>query len=544
MPSSRRARRSGPTRSPARCSRSTPSARRTTIAGRLRRLLSWQLQGGESLPFGWSYPGEDPAALAPDAADLSNTQYAALGLWVASERRGLVVPDAVWLGLGRAVLRFQEVDPPGGGGTGYPPAGFGYRAGAEPTGSMTVAGVGILSLCRRALGRRAPGAWVVAEKRGLAWLAAHFSVVGNPGAKGAAAGGWSGYYRYGLERTATWCEEVRLGPYDWYGLGAWHLVETQRADGDWGNLEETIFAILFLSRATAQSTGRTRREPTDTWRTARDAPACEVVAQGRGPTALWIAGWTDALRESLAWPGEEAGGPRVARVVWEEFRDGRSWRELAEVAGDGGHPAGTERFATQVRLRGKGPWRVRARIEIAPPGARRRTIELRSGEVTIPTVPREDDVDRAAASRPLRRLPLLGWTLEADSRADARSAASRAGDGSDRTAWRARAGAVRPRITLRSPRPVTVAGLRISQPREHRLRLGPRAGAQALRVEITLDDGPPVEVAMPSDPVRPLEHVFIRPRPVREITVRIVDERPSEEGPGPGFAEIEVLVVD
>ena len=90
-----------------------PIGHRLWIGELARALISWQEKGGE-----WGYPGL--------ILDLSNTQYAALGLWVAA-RAGVEIEASVWERLARATLRYRGEK-----------GGFSYGAGGvAATGSMT-----------------------------------------------------------------------------------------------------------------------------------------------------------------------------------------------------------------------------------------------------------------------------------------------------------------------------------------------------------------------------------------------------------------------
>src|SRR6185436_4565302 len=78
----------------------------------------------------------------PGGGDLSNTQFAALGLRAAA-KAGVVVPVDVWEGLARAVLQHQCKD-----------GGFSYTLGdGHATDTMTAAGVGVLAICEIELAR-------------------------------------------------------------------------------------------------------------------------------------------------------------------------------------------------------------------------------------------------------------------------------------------------------------------------------------------------------------------------------------------------------
>ncbi|MGH7127539.1 MAG: HEAT repeat domain-containing protein, partial [Planctomycetaceae bacterium] len=69
------------------------------------------------------------------------------------------------------------------------------------------------------------------------------------------------YYHYTVERLAALLDTDRLGPHDWYGQCAAFVVQTQAEDGSWnaftGRETATSFAVLFLTRSTAKSLGRT-----------------------------------------------------------------------------------------------------------------------------------------------------------------------------------------------------------------------------------------------------------------------------------------------
>jgi hypothetical protein len=91
---------------------------------------------------------------------------------------------------------------------------------------------------------------------GLAWLASYFSVTYNPGPY--EHGNFAEnsqhqyyYYLYALERAGMLYGTETIGTHEWYPEGAKVLIESQKADGSWGDgTVDTCFAILFLKRAT------------------------------------------------------------------------------------------------------------------------------------------------------------------------------------------------------------------------------------------------------------------------------------------------------
>src|SRR5690606_32470330 len=102
--------------------------RRSVAARDLARLLRHQARDGI---FGYGPQ--------PGHGDLSNSQYAALGLRAALWL-GLEVPRQVWDRLASGTLSHQQSD-----------GGFGYVRRSAATLSMTTAGIAILELCRERL---------------------------------------------------------------------------------------------------------------------------------------------------------------------------------------------------------------------------------------------------------------------------------------------------------------------------------------------------------------------------------------------------------
>jgi hypothetical protein len=184
--------------------------------------------------------------------DLSNTQYAALGLR-AARSLGVAVPKGVFERLGKHVITQQ-------GNYG----GFGYAsAGAKDGGygSMTAAGIAVLAICRQALDQEAPeSVWSKHIARGWQWFAR------TPECIGSLEQTWTYYFHYGLERAAILCDVEKVGAKDWYAHGAAMLVDAQGPGGGWqdgrvggfggpkakgldpGEPVATAFAVLFLRR--------------------------------------------------------------------------------------------------------------------------------------------------------------------------------------------------------------------------------------------------------------------------------------------------------
>lgn len=243
--------------------------------------LAWMKEGVEFLvnnqnaDGAWRYPA--------GGTDLSNTQYALLGLQAAN-RCGTLVPAKVWLAAleflvgaqevyGKPVLikgnevrgryRFQWSEP-------ALMRGFRYMPGVAelvPTGSMTTAGLAGLIICQSELwsSRRFTPELRLKARRGIrdamAWMQENFDVESNPvqdqapaaaAPRGRGRNSWHLYYLYGLERAGILGRFRFVGPRDWYQEGAEVLLRQELPQLGWGAVDDTCFALLFLKRATTR----------------------------------------------------------------------------------------------------------------------------------------------------------------------------------------------------------------------------------------------------------------------------------------------------
>ncbi len=183
--------------------------------------------------------------------DLSNTQYAALGLR-AGESMGAEIDAEIWQKTLNTVLQIQDAD-----------GGFGYsrdKRRKHAYSSMTVAGVAVLQVCQQMLGAKLPKEQQAkvsqAVDKAWLWMAAHKEDMGYPQASSCL------YFHYGLERAAILCDRKLVGGRNWYEVGADMLLQMQQKTGAWrssyeyrpGGLEgpgspvDTAFAMLFLRR--------------------------------------------------------------------------------------------------------------------------------------------------------------------------------------------------------------------------------------------------------------------------------------------------------
>lgn len=213
----------------------------------IRDLARWlEKHRGDSL---WNYGPKSPHET--NGIDLSNTQFAALGLW-AAERHGHRAPREVWRDLVRSVPDYQEE----GGSFRYAP---GYRG----SGGMTAAGITLLTLGLDRIGSsERDRAWARKAEASLAkgwdFLSREFAVESNPAPAGVEEWVRRDHlysYLYGIERIAALAKRDRIGEHDWYQEGARFLVAEQDGDGCWrGGVIDTCWALLFLRRATFTAT--------------------------------------------------------------------------------------------------------------------------------------------------------------------------------------------------------------------------------------------------------------------------------------------------
>ncbi len=212
----------------------------------IQRAAKWLDENFHPTSKRWNYPGSN--------TDLSNTQYAALGLWIA-EKHGFTARGEVWGGLLESIPTFQTED-----------GGFGYRPGRLQTGSMTVAGLTVLELALARVSRddfkyrAARSRAKKAVAKGWEYLERRFVADANPHGEYAFGSSWTYYYLYGIERLAAIAGgRERIGTHDWYDAGARHLIDVQEKDGRWRSAHDTCFALLFLRRATFTTMDRAPR---------------------------------------------------------------------------------------------------------------------------------------------------------------------------------------------------------------------------------------------------------------------------------------------
>ncbi|MEE9392356.1 MAG: prenyltransferase/squalene oxidase repeat-containing protein [Planctomycetota bacterium] len=174
---------------------------------------------------GWGYPGAHNGQNLKQT-DLSNSQYAALGLQ-AAQKCGCEVPVLAWRTLAQYVLALQ-----GRYGS------FRYRPGSTPSSSMCVAGTATLIICREKL-KRIKGLRGLrnqirgALSRAEGWFRKNWYLEQNRkyGKKVEDEKRWTYYYLYGLERVGSFHEVDIYAGKDWYGEGSRIIVSRQSRAG-------------------------------------------------------------------------------------------------------------------------------------------------------------------------------------------------------------------------------------------------------------------------------------------------------------------------
>jgi hypothetical protein len=170
--------------------------------------------------------------------DNSNTQFAALALWVA-RRRGLPVDEKLVLIEQR--YRSSQWD---NGGWGYmpgrPPGGTKIQLppGAGPSAAMTCAGLIGLAVGHGVASNKGGKADLEKDKILKAGLKAVGGTIGSATGDPQKAlslvdGGRAYYYFWTLERMAVLYDLQKIGGQDWYAWGAEILVKNQKQDGSW-----------------------------------------------------------------------------------------------------------------------------------------------------------------------------------------------------------------------------------------------------------------------------------------------------------------------
>ena len=520
------------------------------------------LVGGSGSDY-FDYPGVDKPG------DLSITQYAVLGLWMA-KRKGVKVPDKALESAMKIILRNQL---PEGGWAYFGPSASNspMQAGGEgggPTCSMTTAGMSSLLFVLDALGEKHKTTRKYRDKvdealaRGNEWLNEHMSYEYNfaPGGEDKFSRQWDLYYYYTIERLGSISQQEKLGGEDWYKAGAEFLVKSQLPNGGWApssNPEAaqsngTAFALLFLVRATASITGKgAKRKQRSITSDEPDKAKVDLRINLSKKPAVWIAQFN---RETLNAYGKKGQfGLRVENVTY--FVNGES---VGEVAGNVELNSGSERFAMELDI-GPGDHKVHAVVSLAPEPDSGLPVGDRRVEIASPTLELRVDWTMTDAQRlSLKELtanliPGTSPAVEVSSEQDASGEGAFAVDGTTATAWRPDEAEAEPSISLAWKRGLKAQTLVLTPLQGvYRTVRTLQSGETEEEVYWGLSNQLPtkVEVSINGKEViyelkgEAREHIDLgKTHTIKKLVIKILETRPFNDrsARGTGFSEIELL---
>lgn len=499
-------------------------------------LIDWE-KG--NLPGAYGYPGGGP--------DLSNIQYAALGLW-AAHKLGVKTPKDLWQRLIQNALEFhqtaiEELEWEGadaGSRSGKRKvAGFTYRGdpSGEPTGSMTAAGLCIIGTAREAygekLGRKVFGPAQQSERMAFEWLSQNWSVDRSPG------GGQHLYYLYGIERVGALYQTEMIGKQAWYPLGAEKLVKMQKGGGEWGGEHDTCFALLFLSRATASATGPGVNSRPKGWESK--GGKVEFYATGDETLAMWVTGFEEALVNRRKEQASDRAGLRIIKV--EYLVDGEV---VATAKGNPNKAWEGDRFAARYTFPTLGKHTVRARAHAVAFGdpienhGQLEILESKPIEVDVLLSPQTFQRRHLVEDDPKRsRLELDVSLVSASSEGNDKTlTADRVLDNRHATRWQPNNDDAFPWVRIELREPARAQALRISPAASALHLVGSFEVITQCTVLVNGEDS--YQVTLPADGLTWGELEFDRPQKIRSLEVRL-DGRRETGKQAVGLAEIELL---
>jgi hypothetical protein len=526
-------------------------AYREVMQSVLKELLSWHTTAGI-----WTY-GKG------GGGDLSNTQYAALGLR-AAELAGLNVPPATYKKLAEGTLKHQKPyeikDPPAdaapdpkqgtktvaGARRKIEVSGFSYTTASDATHAMTAAGAAIQAICRQGLERdgqlspKLKDDLTRSQDAGVHWLREKFVVNGNY------------YYLYGLERVGSILEIDYFGTHPWYFEGADFIVKHQGADGSWGGDEaNTCFAILFLRRATRVVTGGgvDSKAAAKKYDSAADSEVL-LHADGEQPLNVCVNGFHDAVLKAYG-SGGTVGGLRVSRVEYTVDE-----KVVQTVRGDPSKPwrKGLT-YPAKLEFSRRGTYKVGAKVHLVAPDAavaeKESTIAVSAKEVSVPVVNIfEEWMARAAEAR--RRNLAIGQKVTAKATSTAVPTArnadggitkigtepEKAVDGLQSTYWACAANDQNPTISLEFAKPVMTFTIGLGQ-LNRRLVDGSNFD-KIKKVEIRMNGVPStLKAALEADDQAATYIVLPQPVAIQKLEIKILEREPGKAFKGQaGFTEV------
>ncbi|MEZ6194310.1 MAG: prenyltransferase/squalene oxidase repeat-containing protein [Planctomycetota bacterium] len=409
-------------------------------ADRVKERSRFLLKCFNETAFG--YPGNHGGSDFDAWEDLSNTQYALLGL-AAAEKCGQEVPSKVWRAAAEYVMSIQKE---------Y--GSFGYRPGADASLSMTVAGTASLELCRKELADERGTKILLREIQGRLsraedWFQKNWYLEENRryGKETEDDKRWTYYYLYGLERVGSFLAVDLYAGRDWYGEGSRLIVGRQAKDGHWGTIYgendiNTSFALLFLSRGSnTTDVGRERIRAEE--KVVVEDPL-EIRTDGKNPATFW-------LQRSLGRALEiQKEGARLHAVTYES-----GGRVLGTVTPE------TPRHLLTHRFEANGDHAVRAKVTfVDAEGAVLET--LASNEVVVAVDNVLTDADRSVIADAGRNLLLQTETTVTASSQEPNYGPERAVDSNGTTDWLCRAGDASPSLEVRLGRALSASCIKLT----------------------------------------------------------------------------------
>jgi len=468
----------------------------------------------------------------PDGAeDLSNTQYAALGFFAASSK-GIEVPNKTWQRLVLYALNLRDGE-----------GGFGYRNTWAANGSMTSAGLTVLSISMYQMGEK--GNLAGAKRRearraidkGLDWFAKNFSRETNP------LGGqrWHPYHLYGIERVCALEKIDMIGEHPWYWEGASWFVANQNLDGSWlgggDRYFQTSFALLFLSRATKSMTGGVTHSLEDLWWTQDITAAVRLRATGDTPMTIWLDGFGEEFVEAN-------GGVHIAKV---EYLVGGE--AIAAMEGEVLEKWKGEKFAIRHRFPKSAAYELVARVHFVPgshadpAGIQPQTVDSPSLKVSVNEVA-EDWMLAAAEGSRFNLLPAEGVEVSSTSVNAAGQEAAKAIDGHEISAWFCAATDTDPVLTISLKRAVRANRVVIAQAPPNPLDVGKADYAQRVSLRINKTSAR-YEVTAPLDQRAPTVIDLEKDVRIKHLEVYLLDRAVGSAWAGrAGINELQLQYVE
>lgn len=505
-----------------------------------RLLVGWQRGGDYGYPHphrggnGWSRP------------DLSNTQYAALGLWVA-HKHGIKIPGKVWRNLASATFRYRErpktikVQRTGkhtvtAGKAEI--AGFGYVPHAKATGSMTTAGVGILQICKIGLGEKIGGTTRRridhAVNTGIEWLGHHFSVTKNP-----FKGGWNYYYLYGVERVGSLTRVEKMGKHWWYLEGARYLIKKQAKDGSWARGAQrevqTSFSLLFLRRATRYAAvtggGGDGSRGADTRHLfavgTKKKNTMVLNAAGQQPLAIWVKDFGDKIKQQ-----HKQYGIRVVKV---DYLEGK--RILGQIAGKPEKAWKFDAFLYRVPALSRGPHRLHARVVLVahdvPPGKTTKTVTIKSPVLAVNIRDIMSDWMEAAANLSSKN-QIRGRKVKCVASSHPKNA-TRAADLREDTHWVCAGKDKFPTLTIEFDKHIAAHNIVVTQAGSRVIDRGKFGRITAIEVFINRSNTGLI-IKLDPDPMAVTTFKLPKLRKIKKLDIRVIGRVPANKPAG--FAEI------